>query len=218
MPQASILSWRVGGGWLVLSGGGSLEETIDIDTSVLSRTVLHDPLAYLCTSADLEWGDRYLEHLADLGGRTGFLVNVESENGEEIADQLKDTGIIVLADTQQTDVLLGALRGAVLLAIERAYLNGATIYAQGRMAATLAAWMPAPQMRLSPGWGWIENAIIAAPYDEAFAKQLAEWLRTILPGAYGIGIGRGSALAFDPQGAIELWGGQAVQIVLAQAE
>src|SRR5574341_438648 len=162
MPQTSIFRWRDGRGWIVLSGGGNFQadETLDIDTAVLSRTVSHYPLAYIWTGGDIERGDRYLEYVDELGGRTGFLIDVMTEDDATIKTQLSEAGIIVLGDGIQIQRLYNGLAGAAIEAMQTAFDNGATIYAQGYSAMLLGAWFQASEDVLSPGLGWLTNAII----------------------------------------------------------
>lgn len=214
MPQVSILHWRDGSGWLVLSGGGDFlkDETLDIDTQVLSRTISHGHLALLWSATDIEAADRYLEYLRDLGGRTGFLLDIAGENPEDIQEQLEDVGIIILMDGAQPERLQEALP-AIRYSLEKAHNNGATIYAQGRIAASFAAWVLTPR-GLQLGFSWLEKALLVAPYSDP--EPLKTWLQTSLPDSYGIGIGTGSALALSPMGAVEIWGRQAVNILLGK--
>ena len=203
----------------MLSGGGNFrkDETLDIDSSVLSRTVSHAPLAYLWSAGDIESADEYLEYLQDLGGRTGFLMDVTGEDDTSINEQLSEAGIVILGDGIHPERLHDSLhnRQIVIDSIEQAFSTGATIYAQGQIAPAFAAWTPSP-MGLQPGLGWIRNAIIAAPYTDEYADKLKNWLQTMLPTAYGIGIERGSALALSPNAEVEVWGNQGVKIVLGQ--
>jgi hypothetical protein len=208
------LHWRDGEGWLVLSGGGdfSKDETLDIDSQVLSRTISQGPLAILWSATDIEAADRYLDYLRDLGGRTGFLLDITSESPADVQKQLEDVGIIILMDGAQPERLREALP-PIRHSLEKAHDNGATIYAQGKTAASFAAWIPGSR-GLQPGFSWLEKAILVAPYTDS--EPLKTWLQTTLPDGYGIGIGIGSALALSPTGEVEIWGGQAVNILLGK--
>ena len=217
MAQHSIFRWKDGGGWLVLSGGGDSksEAMLDIDAAILRRTISHNPLAYIWAAGDIESADRYLEHIEDLGGRTGFLIDVITEDDETIKNQLNEAGIIVLGDGENLKRLSSGLAGAALEAISNAYANGATIYGQGRAAAILASWVNFSGKDLSPGLGWVEGAVIVSGYNEDHAADVKQWLQD-LPGAYGIGLGAGSALALNAEGDVEIWGEQKVTVLLGK--
>lgn len=216
MPQSSLIRWRVGRGWIVLSGGGDFaaEETLDIDSNVLGRTVALGPLAYLWSGGSIERGDDYLDYVGDIGGRTGYLLDIANEQSPDIIKQLAESGLIVFGEGQYPERLYEALRGDVLAAIEQAYQNGATLYAQGHMASLLGSWMPHTQNQLQMGLGWLEDAIISAPYEAEAPEQLKNWLQNSPPNTYGIGLGRGAGLALSPDEKIEIWGQQAVTVLL----
>jgi hypothetical protein len=213
MPQTSIFQWRDGAGWLVLSGGGDFHtgQTEEVDLHVLTKTLSLNPLAYLWSASDIENADDYLTYLQDLGGRTGFLVDLTSEQDSALQEQLKEAGIIILGDGSQPERLVKALTPPIKAAIDHAYREGATIYAQGKLAALLAAWMPGPSLSLQPGWDWLTKAIVVSPYQAKDDSQpLKNWLGQQLPTMFGLGIPAGTALAFSPQGTLETWGqGQA---------
>lgn len=218
MPRSSVLQWRDGAGWLVLAGGGDFHDDAvsEVDSTVLRRTIADAPLAYLWSAGDIERADRHLEYLSELGGRTGYLLDIVSETTPALIRQLSEAGIVLLADGDHAEKVRSALRGEVLDAIAQAYANGATIYALGRMAAGFAAWMPIPQLGLKPALGWLENALVAAPYTPDDAPKVQKWLHDGLPGGYAIGIGAGSALALSPHGEVEIWGARQVTILLGQ--
>lgn len=209
MPQSSIFRWREGGGWLVLAGGG---QNPDIDTQMLYRTIAHNPIAYLW--ADLEKGEAYLNYIQELGGRTGFLLDALHEEASSVQTQLADAGIIILGDDGNVEQLQGALRGRVRQGIEEAFQEGATIYAIGRMAAIFAEWLPAPIAGLQAGLGWLENAILTAPFQDD--QTLTTLLNDYMPAAFGLGIGEQAALAFGPSGQLEIWGEKDITVILGQ--
>lgn len=218
MPQSTIFSWKPGG-WIVLAGGGdpTSEANLLVDGNVLSRTVSNFPMAYIWSAGDIDAADHHLEQFQELGGRTGFLLDILSERNASIAEQLDEAGIIVLGDGPRFMDVQQKLPGIVIEAMERAFIEGATIYAIGRMAGVFASWMPIPPIGVAPGLGWVQNAIIKAPYDpDQHANELQAWLTDNIPDAYGIGLGEGAAIAFSPQGQVELWGRQATTILLGK--
>ncbi|MBZ0309816.1 MAG: Type 1 glutamine amidotransferase-like domain-containing protein [Anaerolineae bacterium] len=218
MPQSSIFSWQDGAGWLVLSGGGNFKnnETLDIDSAVLSRTVSNSPLAYIWAAGDADTADLYLDYLDELGGRTGYLIDIASESEKSVYEQLKDAGIIVIGDGQDVQQLHNHLHSGLLKAMTEAYENGATIYGQGQGAAFLAAWMNTGRTGLQPGLGWLANSIIVPYYTPEQQPQVKTWLHDVLPTAYALGLGKGAALALSPDGQVEVWGNQNITVLLGQ--
>lgn len=218
MPQSSMFQWRDGAGWLVLSGGGNFKdnETLDIDTPVLSRTVSHNPLAYIWAAGDADTADLYLEYLVELGGRTGYLVDIAAETDESILQELREAGIIVLGDGQNSQHLHRHLKGDVLQAITNAYENGATIYGQGNSAMFLASWMNLTGTGLQQGLGWMANSLIVPYYAPERAPQVKTWLQNVIPDSYALGLGKGAALALSPDGSVEIWGKNDITVLLGQ--
>jgi hypothetical protein len=214
MTQASLFEWRDGPGWLVLSGGGDFRSgvTLDIDANVLSYTVSNGPLAYLWASSTTDEAEEYLEYLNDLGGRTAYLLDASTEKDPDTLRQLSEAGIIILGDGPLADRLQDALRGEIVRALESAFADGATIYAQGRLASSLAAWRHAG-LYLQPGLSWLVNSVVSAPYD---ATQMKGWLQDQIPDSYGVGLSEGSALALGGGGEVELWGEQKITVLLGK--
>jgi hypothetical protein len=216
MPKVSILDWRDGEGWLVLSGGGNFQadETVDIDAEVLSRTISHGPLALIWSATDIETADHYIDYLQDLGSRTGFLLDITGESHLTIQEQLDEAGIIVLMQGNEWERVLSTLRDPFIRELlEKAFHRGATIYAQGHLAATFAAWILTP-MGIQQGLDWLNNALIPVPIGNS--EGLKTGLQSSLPAAYGVSIETGSALALSSTGEIEIWGKAGVSIILGK--
>ncbi len=219
MPQAAVIQWVDGAGWLVLGGGGDFrrDETLDIDTQVLSRTEGLGPLVLVWSAGDVDEAENYLDYLTVLGGRAGYLLDLVTEHDPDNLRQLSEAGIVILRDGPQHEALHTVLSNQARNALRQAYQNGATIYAQGHIACSLGAWMPGPLIGVQPGLGFLPGALVYAPYaTDDHAAQLASWLSENVPQAVGLGIAPGSALALAGTGALELWGGQAVTILLGQ--
>jgi len=219
MTQQSIFRWQDGRGWLVLAGGSGYAESaamLDIEAAVLRRTVSQGPLAYIWSASDIEAGDRYLDHVENLGGRTGYLVDVIREDDDTLTEQLKDAGIIILGDGERVSQLRNGLQGSVQDAMLDAYQRGATIYGHGPAATFLAAWTALPDDGVKPGLGWIEDSLIMHDYS-ATRRELMQTILGELPATYGVGIGSTSALALGPEGEVELWGEEQVTILLPKA-
>jgi hypothetical protein len=214
MPQNNIFRWHPGGGWLILAGGGSWEtdENLNIISSLLTYTVSLGPIAYVWAASDVEQADHHMDALRDLGARTGYLIDILTEEEDVIQHQLSDAGVIILGDGPQDETLRDALAGIVLRSMEEAFNQGATIYAIGSSASALGAYAPQAGS-LVKGFSWLENSIILPGYTAEQADQLRGWVQQH-PNHYGLGIGQGAALALGPQGQVEVWGNQAVTVSL----
>lgn len=217
MPQATIFRWRAGRGWLVLSGGGARDsdDVLAIETNVLTHTVSQGPLAYIWAATDPDQADRHLDSLRDLGARTGYLIDILSEDDATLHRQLAEAGIIILADGPQVASLREALAGPVLDGIAEAYQRGATIYAMGDVSPAFGAFM-ADGRQLVAGYDWLQHALIFAHYAPADVDVLPQWVDMLPTGGYGLGLGAGAALALGPLGRVEVWGNRAVTVSLGR--
>ena len=218
MPQANIFQWRAGIGWLVVTGGGALdsEDNLSIVAATLSRTVSQGPLAYVWAASDLESADRHMDLLRDLGARTGYLVDVLTEEDDELFRQLNEAGIIILGDGPRQETVRDALVGAAMRGIEGSFSRGATLYAVGASAALVGAYV-ADGDALVPGFGWLANSIILPGYTSDQADMLRHAVQRIEDGyGYGLGLGPGAALALGPRGEVETWGNKAITVSLGQ--
>jgi cyanophycinase-like exopeptidase len=201
---------------LVLSGGGDLQDqdTIEIVTQVLSRTISHGPLAYVWAAGDIEYADKYLEYLADLGGRTGYLVDILTEDDETVLQQLSEAGIVLLGDGPDIQRLRSGLGGPGMAGIKKAYAQGATVFGQGAGAMVLGqAILTGEENR--PGFNWLEQALVLHNYDESKANLLHDFLRQ-QPDTYGLALSQGAAVAFLPNGAVEVWGNKRIIVSLGR--
>jgi peptidase E len=206
MPQANVIRWREGAGWIVLSGGGDEDATSEIDSWALTRIRRGEPLAYIWAASDEEAADAHLDMLEEAGAPTGYLVDVLTEDDDTIRELLRDAGIIVIGDGAAQKRLRSGLMGAALEAMGEAHERGAVILCAGRSAGLFGAYTASSET----GMDWIENAIVV-PYYEG--GELREPL-VQHPESIGLGIGAGTALALGPEGQVEVWGGHRVTIIL----
>jgi hypothetical protein len=229
MPQANVIRWREGAGWLVLSGGGyatgggdssddhlsdddfSSEEITEIEAEALTRVAAGDPIAYVWAANDLETADKHLEALHDLGGPTGYLVDVLTEDDDSLRQQLSGAGMIVLGDGPNARELRSGILGAAIEAIGVAFEKGAVVLGVGSGAALLGSVLTE-----QAGLAWVENAVIVPGYERDGQDALLRDLLAKHPMAYGLGISTGSALALGPNGEIETWGKKQVTIALGR--
>lgn len=214
MPQVNIFHWRSGGGWLVVSGGGAVlsEDVQFIEARVLVQTHSQGPIAYVWAAGDIDAADAHMDSLRELGARTGYLVDVLTEEDDVLFRQLNEAGLIILGGGPHVDVLMDALSGVVLRAVEDAFGRGATVYAVGESAGVLAAYGVRDDA-IQPGIGWIDQALIMSCYGAEQADRLRDLVHRH-PEAYGLGLAEGAAMAFGPQGEIEVWGNRQVTVSL----
>jgi hypothetical protein len=213
MPQANVIRWRDGAGWLVLSGGGDFAsgETGDIEANALARVHAGHPVAYIWAAGDVEAADEYLVALDDLGAPTGYLVDVLTEDDDTIRRELSVAGLVIFGDGPNLKELRSGLPGAALDGIGTAFERGAVIMGIGQGAAVLGSFLEE-----QTGLGWVEGAIIAPEYDRDGVPERLHNLLLKHPDAYGLGIGTGSALALGPDGQAEPWGKRQVTVKLGR--
>ncbi len=213
MPQANVIRWRDGAGWLVLSGGAESAdgETADIEADALVRVKAGQPIAYVWAAGDVEAADKHLDALEELGAPTGYLVDVLTEDDDTLRKQLEIAGLVVLGDGPNVRELRSGLLGAAIEGIGAAFESGGVILGIGQGAAVLGAILGE-----TTGLNWIESAIVVPKYDqEAEQSRLRELLKKH-PDAYGLGIASGSALALGPNGEVEAWGSRKVTVALGR--
>ncbi|MEP7289037.1 MAG: Type 1 glutamine amidotransferase-like domain-containing protein [Chloroflexota bacterium] len=211
MPQANVIHWREGHGWLVLSGGGDFHsaDVGEIEAEALARVRSGDPVAYVWAAGDIETADSHLAALDDLGAPTGYLVDILTEDDDTLREQLSVAGLIVLGDGPNVGTLRSALPGGALDGITHAFEDGAVILGVGQSAAILGSILTGQD-----GLGWVEDAIIVPSYEENNQIEQLHDLLAKHPNAYGLGIATGSALALGPDGKIEAWGKGQVTVTL----
>src|SRR5258708_12273197 len=116
MPQANVIRWRDGAGWLVLSGGGDIEsaEVGEIEAEALARVPAGDPVAYIWAATDVETADKHLTALEDLGAPTGFLIDVLTEDDATLREQLAVVGMVIIEDAPNLTEFQSGLLGLPL--------------------------------------------------------------------------------------------------------
>ncbi|MCD4686058.1 MAG: hypothetical protein K8S97_08995 [Anaerolineae bacterium] len=216
MPQQHIFRWRAGSGWLVLSGGGSndSDDGSSIAAHMLGHTLSQGPIAYIWAANDLDTADAEMDALRELGARTGYLVDIVTEENDVLFTQISEAGVIILGAGPHTETLYDALAGVALDSILQAFAHGATIFAIGQSAALWGAFREADDTIL-PGLNWLDSSLIMPGYTPAHADLLRACI-TESAASYGLGLGEGAAIAFGPHGEIEVWGNRAITITLGQ--
>ncbi len=221
MLQSSIFQWRSGAGWLVLNGGGDFaaRETEAIDAQMLTRGAADGALVVIHAAAeDPNDAEQYLSYLSDLGGRSGFALDIVSEDDDTLRQVLGEAGTIVISDGPNLSRLYNSLHGAAIQGITQAYEQGALIMGSGAGAAMFGRWVLGQHAsQPAEGFGWLVNsAVLSAPLHPDERLQLQGLLHST-PIAFGLGIWPGSALTLGPDRKVELWGRQQISISLGQA-
>lgn len=216
MPQQHIFRWRAGTGWLVLSGGGSsdTEDGASIAAHMLGHTLSQGPIAYIWAANDLDTADAEMDALRELGARTGYLVDIVTEEDDILFTQISEAGVIILGAGPHIETLHDALPGVALDSILHAFARGATIFASGQSAALWGAFRAA-ENTIVPGLNWLNSALIMPGYTPEHADLLRACI-TESDASYGLGLSKGAAIAFGPHGEVEIWGNRAVTITLGQ--
>lgn len=212
MADEKVLRWTTGLGWLVFSGGHT--SSSPIRAQVLARSNAINRIAYISLAGDL--GDALMDDIEDLGGPTGYLVDLAYEDEETIAEQIKDAGIIIVEMGSSLDALYNALRGAPAEAIKDAYQRGSVVLIEGLAVNLFGRWVISDNGELLDGLDWIEGAFIEPQSSGIDDSRAVQAVMESLPEAIAINIGIGSALALGNGGLLEVWGEQNVTISLGQ--
>jgi hypothetical protein len=214
----NIFRWRAGNGWIVLSGGGphDSDDNFAIEAGVLTHTVSQGPIAYIWAASDPETADRHMDSLRDLGARTGYLIDILTEEDDILYRQLSEAGVIILGNGPHVAALRDALVGVAWRAIEESFVRGATLYVVGQSTAVMGRYMIDGDA-VSDSAGWLADALIFPCYTPDQADELRDHVAQLPDGGYGIGIGEGSALALGPNGSVEVWGNAKITVSLGSS-
>lgn len=208
MPAFSVFQWRDGRGWLVLAGAGRDE----IRAQALSRSAADGALAVVAL-APLA-ADELLDDLEDLGAPAGYVVDVIAESDDEILQKLGEAGVVAVAATGDPDAVRSALAGAAIEALDQAFQNGAVVLAEGAAAQALGAWLLSDGVA-PDGFAWLENAVIELGPPPVGGEAMA--VLDSHPDGLAIAVAEDAAVAFGPDGQVELWGSRRVAITLGAA-
>lgn len=208
MPDFSVFRWRDGRGWLVLAGGPQ-EET---RAQVLARSGADGAVAVLALPDGQ--AEQILADLQDLGAPAGYLVDVVAESDEELRCRIGEAGVVVISAAGDPDDVRSLLVGPALDGVEQAFQNGAIILAEGAAAQAFGAWVlsegTAPE-----GFGWLENLVIdiGPPPAGGEAVRVLE----LNPEGVALALADDAAIAFGPDGQVDLWGSRRVAVMLGAA-
>ena len=208
MPAFSVFRWRDGRGWLVLAGAPQDE----IRGHALSRAAADGAVAVVALTA--AYADETLADLEDLGAPAGYLVDVIAERDEDIVVKIGEAGVVVISAAGDPDELRSALTGAAMQALDQAFQNGAVILAEGAAAQAMGAWLLSDGFT-PDGFAWLEDAVIELGPPPVGGDALA--LLESHPEGLAMTMAEDAAVAFGPDGQVELWGSRRVAVTLGAA-
>lgn len=198
----NTLQYLSGRGWLVLSGGNT--EGSPIRAKALTRAREYGITAYI-SSAD-DGGDSLLDDMEDLGARSGYFIDPEYDDPEDIIEEMKTASVIVIEVGSSLDNLYLMLRGATIEGIRQAYERGGVVLVEGLATNLFGRWVLSDEGEIIEGLNWVQNAFIEAQSTGAEDSRAVQTVLNEIAEAVAINVASGSALALGPDGAVEVWG------------
>jgi len=212
MGQAGPLRWHKGQGWLILVGGGELEDLADIHRAAIEAMSDETPVVYVPTAsakpdAGRERGQLVVEQFEELGGPVGYVAPIFSRadaSDPKNVRRLTQAGLIYLGggSAHRLVEMLAARGTAALDAVTAAFEAGAVVIAEGEAACAVGAWGLGSDGSLRAGWGWLPEALIRPSFDEVAAAALRDAIKS-RPECLGLGIPSGVALALGPENQVQ---------------
>lgn len=220
MGQVGPLRWRDARGWLLLAGGGELEETADITRAAIEIIPDESPVVFVPATgptqeAGRDEGAQVIAQIESLGGPAGYVAPIYTRADAadpKNARRLMNAGLIYLGDGQTQRLVETLSDTPALDALQSAHRAGAVVLAMGHAAGALGAWFvgAAPGSALSRGWGWLPDAIICPLFDDGVAPALRAAIRSHAE-CVGLGVPRGVALALGPGNQVQTQSAGALQ-------
>lgn len=211
MSDLAPLKWPPSQGWIVLSGRA--DPLSEIRAQALSRHNASGAIAYITLADDL--GDELMDDMAELGAASGYLVDLEAHDNNEVYERLSGAAMIVVDAAEQGDRLLRLLRRTAIHALKEALNRGGLLFFEGAAAALVGEFILAADNRIASGLNLLQNALVATDVSSIAGDEALRAARSELPDAIFVGLESGSALALGPEGQIEAWGERQVAISLA---
>lgn len=206
MSTAAPFTWTDSNGWLVLSGPP--DALSELRAQALSRYDGSSAIAYISMADDL--GDALMDDMAELGAATGYLVDLEAADNNEIYERLSGAGIIVIEGAQDAEMLERLMTQTILSAMKSALERGALILLEGAAAGFAGEHRLTAERELRGGMNFVGNALIIM----SAAGELIPNIHHEVPDVSIIGLARGAALALGPGQRVETWGDAEVTISL----
>ncbi len=204
------IRWLESYGWLVLSG--SADPHSEIRALALSRCNASGAVAYISLADD--YGDALMDDLAELGAPSGYLVDLEDRDNNEIHERLSGAGMIVIEAGDDIHRLRRLMTQTVLHAMKEALQDGALVLFEG-LAATLAgSYYLDPSGEVARALKFVEDVYVAVDVNSFLATETAQLVFQKRPDAVGVAIDKCSALVLGPDGHIETWGDKQITFSL----
>ncbi len=210
MSGSAPLKWLPSNGWIVLAGRA--DPLSEIRAQALSRHNAGGAIAYISLADDM--GDELMDDMAELGASSGYFVDLEEQDNNEVYERLSGAAMIVLDAAGQGDRLLRLLRRTAIHALKEALNRGALLFFEGAAAAIAGEFILAADYRIESGLNFLHNALVATEASTIAGDDALRAARDELPDAIFLGLTSGSALVLGPQGQIETWGERQVAISL----
>lgn len=198
----NTLKYLSGRGWIVLSGGNT--EGSPIRAKALTRAREYGITAYI-SSAD-DGGDSLLDDMEDLGARSGYFIDPEYDDPEDIIEEMKTASLIVVEVGSSLDSLYHMLRGATVEGIRQAYERGGVVLVEGLATNIFGRWVLSDEGKIVDGLNWVQNAFIEPQSTGAEDSRAVQTVLNEIAEAVAINVASGSAIALGPDGAVEVWG------------
>lgn len=196
------LNYLAGRGWIILSGGNTAGSPIR--ASALARAREYGITAYISTADD--GGDSLLDDMEDLGARSGYFIDPEFDEAEDIIAEMKTASLIIVEVGNSIDSLLKILKGSALEGMKQAYERGAIVLIEGLAVNLFGRWLITDEGNIADGFNWINNAFIEPQSTGVDDSRAVRAVLNEIADAVAINIDSGSAIALGPEGAVEVWG------------
>jgi len=221
MGQAGPLRWHAGRGWLILAGGGELEDMADIHRAAIEAMSDESPVVYVPTAsarpdAGRSRGQVVVEQIEELGGPVGYVAPVFSRadaRDPKNVRRLTQAGLIYLGGGSAQKLIETLNATATLDALAAAFAAGAVVLAEGEAACALGVWGLCADGDLRAGWGWLSDALICPAFDDSTAAALRDAIKS-KPECLGLGIPQGAALALGPENQVQTWSASGKQVTV----
>lgn len=210
MRDITPFNWHASSGWIVLSG--SADALSEVRARALSRCDASGAIAYISFAGDM--GDALMDDMAELGATSGYLVDLDEHDSNEIYERLSGAAMIVVEADVPSDGLARLLRQTAIHAMKDALNRGGLILLEAAAAATAGDYLVESSTKISAGLGLVQNTLVAAEPHDTVDNESLRSLRLQMPDTTFIGLAPGSALVLGPEGAIETWGERQVSISL----
>lgn len=210
MRQMMPFNWQSAIGWIVLSG--NVDSLSEIRARSLGRCDAGGAIAYISLADDL--GDGLMDDMAELGATSGYLVDLDEQDNNEVYERLSDAAMIVVEGCGAGGRLLRLLRHTALHAMEEALNRGGLVLLEGEAAAIAGDYVLNSAGEISAGLGLVQNALVAADTISIAENATLRSARLHLPDTTFVGLAPGSALVLGPENQIETWGEGQVAINL----